>query len=97
MITSLTENWLRVKVTRDDIDYGRTGSPTRCAVARAVMRSLGLNKGVEVVAEAIYITANGKSYTATPPKKVDTFINKFDSNRSEVSPITFSIRPNRNW
>lgn len=95
MITSLTENWLAVSVTRADIENGDRGNITTCAVAKAVRRKLGI-QDVKVYGKNVVVHAQGKKYATYLPKKVSTFISAFDAKKN-VAPINFSIRFNRKW
>lgn len=88
MKTQLKEAPLKVTidVTQDDIDKGKKGEPTTCAIARAIKRTMGDHPNVE---DEIQITIQGQEYYYNIPKKASTFIERFDMDKKRVKPMSF--------
>lgn len=80
---------LIVEVTQEDIDKGVCDSATKCAVARAIKR-LTRRQQVRVDGESAYIFKD--RYEAELPKKAQTFISKFDSDKRTVTPFSFVLK-----
>lgn len=83
-----------IRVTKTDIKRGQPSIDDNCPVARALRRQVSPRRKFAVDgAEAIVLTASGERRLATikMPKKVNVFINAFDSN-DDVRPFTFVIR-----
>lgn len=87
-MTKLTQEWARIRVTRNDLVVRGRTSATNNAVAKAVRRSLGL-KTVAADESTVTVVVKGQSYVASLPAKVRSlFVGK-------AAPLSFSIRFNR--
>ena len=82
---------MRIEVTAQDIRKGKKSNCMRCPVALAVKRLL---PGHEVWADSLSIdvwTHDEYRRVATTPKKVATFMDRFDTGQP-VKPFTFTMK-----
>jgi hypothetical protein len=93
---------ITIEVTQEDIDKGICSSATRCAIARAVRR-ITRRRYVYVTDNRIIVApsrraqydeskANKVCRMGNPPKKVKTFIQKFDQDKTKVKPFSFVFK-----
>lgn len=78
----------RIDVTEADIRESRRGTSTQCAVARALHRTLGGWWRVEE--QTIMLTCTCPLVSVQAPKKVWTFVGRYDERRS-VKPFSFTL------
>lgn len=77
---------VRFRITAADIVNGEKGKPFTCAVALAMQR--------RIPTVSIVIGGNGGYFNGVwykLPKKVLEFINMFDSDRTKVRPMQFTM------
>lgn len=85
---------LQLNVTADDIRLGKQESCDKCAVARAVTRTMNVSpRNLEVTGDEIGIfdDAYYQRYSFTPSKRMVKFIETFDKDKTKVKPTTFTI------
>jgi hypothetical protein len=80
---------MKIDVTQADINKGLQGDMSSCAIAKAVKRSMGDSPSVD---DQIEVEINGSTYFYHIPKKAQTFIDKFDDDKTSVKPFTFVAR-----
>lgn len=85
-----------IQVTQDDIDKGVKNNTKFCPIARAMVRTLGLD-GVDdifvgyTVAEVQYATDGPLEYLECPlPTEAKDFIEQFDTDHT-VEPFEFEV------
>lgn len=86
---------LRVTVTAEDIANGWPGRSTRCPLARATLRSLGLTRNrIDVTADGALVYG-GESWRTTARYRLTpralSFMRSFDAGK-RVKPATFVLR-----
>ena len=91
----------RIDVKRKDINNGKCGDPSFCAVALAFERRFGKRKGysgVEVSEHSVELWLDPDNVTTVPlPKKTTNFIFDFDDNgkqieaRKKMKPFSFTV------
>ena len=88
---------MKITVTQEDIRDGRKGSCSRCPVARAMYRALGINHGGDdyvIVGVTGYAhvgnTLQDASKVVALPREVNLFIHRFDTDRW-VEPFEFEV------
>lgn len=85
---------LQLKVTEQDIRLGSQNSCDKCAVARAVSRTMKVpSRNLEVTGDEIGIfdDAYYQRYSFVPSNRMATFIERFDKDKTKVKPTTFTI------
>jgi hypothetical protein len=83
---------ITISVTNSDIKKGKPGMPDDCPVYHAVRNRFSSKvKDVGVVHEHVGIVHAGGSYTINFPKKVGSFITKFDQHK-RVKPFKFKLK-----
>lgn len=91
---------LKIDVTANDIKYGKQEDECRCAVARAVKRTMRTQKGLRKWVPLTEVPGHNviwedpntdNVYRAPLPKKIQKFITKFDMSKSNVSPVSFTL------
>ena len=83
---------MKIQVTQDDIDHGRSGDCNFCPVARAVKRATHLDLGVRVTIGYVYL---GNLVNFQLLSKVADFVYDFDVGMP-VKPFEFELDP-ENW
>lgn len=78
-----------VEVTQDDINKGVCGDPNKCAIARAVRRTV---KRMDIDVNGEYIKIEKDDYEMPLNKKAVKFIEDFDDNRRSVKPFSFVLK-----
>lgn len=78
---------MKFNVTQRDIDLGSTGDAGKCAVARAIRRTLHVKES-EVCVTSMAIEVRGRDYVA--PSSVADFVPAFDDHQ-RVRPFSFSL------
>lgn len=84
-----------IEVTQNDIRRGECGSPSACAIALAVRRTLRSKNRYEVDRVQVYDTEE-QFESFQLPKKAQKFIDKFDREKSSVKPglkFTLVLKP----
>lgn len=86
---------LQLNVTADDIRLGTQENCHKCAIARSVARTLKVpSRNVSVYVDEIEVRddAHYVTHVFNTTARMQTFIDKFDENKTKVKPTTFSVQ-----
>lgn len=79
-------NTITFQVTQEDIDLGKKGQSSECAIALALQRELG---HYDLCVASTSIMIKGKRYKTS--EEVETFVRNFDRDKVLVFPAEFLV------
>jgi len=77
---------MRIQISQEDIDGGKQGTPTGCAIALAIRRQYEFSN---VAVTSTAVTLDAKKYELTYDMK--EFVRTFDSDKSLSRPSEFVL------